>query len=49
MASRSLHTRRVLGSIPLDGSRPVTKLRIGTASAGDTHSLASRTNALQLV
>ena len=29
---------------PHDPSRPVTKLRIGTASAGDTHSLACRTN-----
>ena len=44
MASRSLPAQRVRGSIPPDASRPVTKLRIGTASAGDTHSLARRTN-----
>ena len=30
--------------ITLDASRPVTKLWFGTASAGDTHSLACRTN-----
>ena len=29
---------------PPDASRPVTMLQIGTASAGDTHSLTSRTN-----
>ena len=29
---------------PPDASRPVTKLQIGTALAGDTHSLTRRTN-----
>ena len=29
---------------PPDASRPVTKLQIGTASAGDTYSLTRRTN-----
>ena len=37
--------RRGLGvRSPPDASRPVTKLRIGTASAGDIHSLARGTN-----
>ena len=43
MASRSLPAQRVGGSIPqVDASHPITKLQIGTASAGDTHSLARR-------
>ena len=45
MAPRLLPTLRVPGSIPPDASRTVTKLRIGVASARDTHSLACRTPA----
>ena len=44
VASLSLPALRVPDSIPPDASRPVTKLRIGTASVGDTHSLARRAN-----
>ena len=49
VASRSLPAQRVGVQSPPDTSRPVTRLRIGTASDGDTHSLALRTNPLQLV
>ena len=44
MASRSLPARGLGVRSPPDASRPVTKLQIGTASAGDTNSLAPRTN-----
>ena len=35
---------RILSGSPPDASRAVAKLRVGAASAGDTHTLARRTN-----
>ena len=44
MVTRSPPKQKARVQIRWDASRPVTKLRFGTASAGDTHSLARRTN-----
>ena len=44
LINRIFSTSKTIVANLSDASRPVTKLRIGTASAGDTHSLARRTN-----